>query len=90
MSILSYFKRLQTMPGEIGDETESQQVGYKGHAYPPTGEFMDDERSIHKEKENQKDKIKRRVMQKFFEKHELEHSILPDGGPSQGSTSNPL
>jgi hypothetical protein len=79
------------MPGEIGDETESQQVGYKGHAYPPTGEFMEDERHIcKKDKESQKDRVRKRMREKFFQEHEIPHSMLPDGGPAQGSASNPL
>jgi hypothetical protein len=84
-------KEVFSMPGEIGDETESQQVGYKGHAYPQTGEFMQDERQVCKnDKEDQKNRVRRRMRENFFQEHEIPHSMLPDGGPSQGSASNPL
>jgi len=76
------------MPGELGNEDDSQQVGYYEHRYKPEPEVMADDRIIQKEdeskdKESQKKRLMRRWRKKLYQP-QPEHSNVPDGGPSTG------
>jgi hypothetical protein len=71
------------MPGEIGNETESQSVGYGEHRYRQTGEWMDDERLEPKDDTNKRKTQKERILKKMKEKYyqgEIDHSSIPGNG----------
>jgi hypothetical protein len=76
------------MPGELGDETECQSVGYYEHKYKPEHQVMDDDRFVQEEEDSKKrqtqqDRLIRRWKKRLYQP-EPEHSNLPDGGPSPG------
>lgn len=72
------------MPGELGNETESQISGYSERRYKPTGEWMDDDRLEPKDDSNKQRKTQReRILKKMREKcyqSEIDHSSIPGGG----------
>ena len=77
------------MPGELGNEEESQSVGYYEHRYRPEREVMDDARMDQKEddpkrRETQQERLMRRWRQKLYQP-KPEASGLPTGGPTQGA-----
>jgi hypothetical protein len=75
------------MPGELGNESESQQVGYYEHRYKPEREVMDDDHMVQKEdpkrKETQQERLMRRWRKKLYQP-KPEASGLPTGGPQPG------
>ena len=76
------------MPGELGNEYESQQVGYYEHRYQPQSQVMDDtrldqEEEDSKKRQTQQERLIRRWKRKLY-MQDPEHSNLPDGGPSPG------
>lgn len=72
------------MPGELGSETESQQVGYYEHRYRQHPDMMDDDRFVQEEddskkRQTQQERLIRRWKKKLYQP-EPECSGLPDGG----------
>jgi hypothetical protein len=96
--VVTVFKKGFFMPGEIGNEEESQQVGYYEHRYPQTGKFEDDptyvpDENDPKKKQLQKDRIIKNMRNKCFKRDLIpppEHSGLPGGGPDETSTGRKL
>jgi hypothetical protein len=76
------------MPGELGNETDSQQVGYYEHRYKPQYDAMNDdslnqEEGDSKRRQTQQERLIRRWKRKFYQP-EPECSGLPTGGPTPG------
>ena len=75
-------------PGELGNEYESQNVGYYEHRYKPEQSAMDDdhlnqEEDNPKRRETQRERLLRRWRQRLYQP-EPECSGLPTGGPQPG------
>jgi hypothetical protein len=76
------------MPGELGNEFESQQTGYYEHRFQPQSQVMDDNRFVQEEEDSKKlqtqqERLIKRWKRKLYVE-DPEHSNLPDGGPSPG------
>lgn len=75
-------------PGELGDEFESQQVGYYEHRYKPEQSAMDDDRLVQEEDDSKKrmtqqERLIKRWKRKMYQP-KPEASGLPTGGPTPG------
>jgi hypothetical protein len=74
------------VPGELGNEFESQQVGYYEHRYRPHPDAMDDDRLVQEEddskkRQTQQERLIRRWRKRLYQP-EPECSCLPTGGPT--------